>query len=312
MSERNRFPFTATQWEELKQQALIFKYMASGSPIPPHLIFTIKTSLDSSLSSSLNLHQPQHYGRNCFQMGLGRKIDPEPGRCRRTDGKKWRCSKEAYPDSKYCERHMHRGRNRSRKPVKIIQTPPKTTTTTTSSTHHSLKIPNLAIPISPSSLSNTHHHHLLLYPNSSSSRGLDLSFDQEVNTHLLLDYSPCSNPDKDYSRYGYGMREDVKNYSGSPLKQRTCGGYPFLQLQELTPTSKNQKHLFEMPLETEEREEKTQKVMHHFFDEWPQNRGSSSWLDSEDKSSNDVPVSTTHLSMLMPKSSHDFFITRNG
>jgi len=44
-------------------------------------------------------------------------VDPEPGRCRRTDGKKWRCSKEAYPDSKYCERHMHRGRNRSRKPV---------------------------------------------------------------------------------------------------------------------------------------------------------------------------------------------------
>lgn len=50
-------------------------------------------------------------------MGFGRKSDPEPGRCRRTDGKKWRCAKEAYPDSKYCERHMHRGRNRSRKPV---------------------------------------------------------------------------------------------------------------------------------------------------------------------------------------------------
>lgn len=47
----------------------------------------------------------------------GKKLDPEPGRCRRTDGKKWRCSKDAYPDSKYCERHMHRGRNRSRKPV---------------------------------------------------------------------------------------------------------------------------------------------------------------------------------------------------
>jgi hypothetical protein len=48
---------------------------------------------------------------------FGKKVDPEPGRCRRTDGKKWRCSKEAAPDSKYCERHMHRGRNRSRKPV---------------------------------------------------------------------------------------------------------------------------------------------------------------------------------------------------
>ena len=47
----------------------------------------------------------------------GKKIDPEPGRCRRTDGKKWRCSREAHPDSKYCDRHMIRRRYRSRKPV---------------------------------------------------------------------------------------------------------------------------------------------------------------------------------------------------
>ena len=37
-------------------------------------------------------------------------MDPELGRCRRTDGKKWRCSKDVVPDQKYCERHMHRGR----------------------------------------------------------------------------------------------------------------------------------------------------------------------------------------------------------
>jgi WRC len=53
----------------------------------------------------------------------GKKLDPEPWRCRRTDGKKWRCAKEAYPDSKYCERHMHRGRNRSRKPVESSSNP---------------------------------------------------------------------------------------------------------------------------------------------------------------------------------------------
>lgn len=47
----------------------------------------------------------------------GKKIDPEPGRCRRTDGKKWRCSRDAHPDSKYCDRHMIRRRYRSRKPV---------------------------------------------------------------------------------------------------------------------------------------------------------------------------------------------------
>lgn len=46
-------------------------------------------------------------------------MDPEPGRCRRTDGKKWRCSRDVVAGQKYCERHMHRGRNRSRKPVEL-------------------------------------------------------------------------------------------------------------------------------------------------------------------------------------------------
>ena len=56
-------------------------------------------------------------------------MDPEPGRCRRTDGKKWRCSRDVFVGHKYCERHMHRGRNRSRKPV---ETPIVNATTTTS------------------------------------------------------------------------------------------------------------------------------------------------------------------------------------
>ncbi|KAG6528678.1 hypothetical protein ZIOFF_010862 [Zingiber officinale] len=49
-------------------------------------------------------------------------IDPEPGRCRRTDGKKWRCSREVVVGQKYCERHVHRGRNRSRKHVEAPTT----------------------------------------------------------------------------------------------------------------------------------------------------------------------------------------------
>lgn len=51
-------------------------------------------------------------------------MDPEPGRCRRTDGKKWRCARDVVAGQKYCERHMHRGKNRSRKPV---ETPASTT-----------------------------------------------------------------------------------------------------------------------------------------------------------------------------------------
>nr|GMD10403.1 growth-regulating factor 8-like [Ipomoea batatas] len=42
-----------------------------------------------------------------------------PWRCRRTDGKKWRCSRDVLPDQKYCERHAHKNRPRSRKPVEI-------------------------------------------------------------------------------------------------------------------------------------------------------------------------------------------------
>lgn len=52
-----------------------------------------------------------------FHLGFSSTTDPEPGRCRRTDGKKWRCSRDAVADQKYCERHLNRGRHRSRKHV---------------------------------------------------------------------------------------------------------------------------------------------------------------------------------------------------
>nr|AGT16750.1 growth-regulating factor [Saccharum hybrid cultivar R570] len=118
-----RYPFTASQWQELEHQALIYKCLASGKPIPSYLLPPLRRILDSALATSPSLAFPPQpsLGWGCFGMGFTRKPDedPEPGRCRRTDGKKWRCSKEAYPDSKYCEKHMHRGKNRSRKPVEM-------------------------------------------------------------------------------------------------------------------------------------------------------------------------------------------------
>ncbi|KAM7507346.1 hypothetical protein LguiA_017799 [Lonicera macranthoides] len=103
---------TAVQWQELEHQALIYKYLVAGIPVPADLVIPIRMSLEA-LSASF-FHNPSTLGYCSY---YGKKFDPEPGRCRRTDGKKWRCSKDAYMDSKYCERHMHRGRNRSRKPV---------------------------------------------------------------------------------------------------------------------------------------------------------------------------------------------------
>ncbi|XP_027360802.1 growth-regulating factor 5-like [Abrus precatorius] len=102
-------PFTVAQWQELEHQALIFKYLKAGLSVPPDLLLPIRKSMS----------QPMGF--------YGKKIDPEPGRCRRTDGKKWRCSRDAHPDSKYCDRHMIRRRYRSRKPV---ESQPQTTTAT--------------------------------------------------------------------------------------------------------------------------------------------------------------------------------------
>ena len=141
-------------------------------------------------------------GWNYLQMGLGRKIDPEPGRCRRTDGKKWRCSKEAYPDSKYCERHMHRGKNRSRKPVEVVL---KTTTTTTStSTNNGSSTPTISSITKNSSAltpSTTHHscygshlQHSFLYHHHhppSRSSGVGLSY-EDNSAPLFLDTGSCS------------------------------------------------------------------------------------------------------------------------
>lgn len=311
-----RYPFTASQWQELEHQALVYKYMISGMPIPPDLLFTIKKSLESSTKLLLH-HQPTHpsIGWNCFQMGFGRKIDPEPGRCRRTDGKKWRCSKEAYPDSKYCERHMHRGRNRSRKPVEVNMS----TNTTTP------KTPPTAIPMIPSSICakspnypspNSHYNNNNNNTLSSYSRPMGNVLSSQ--DHFLLESSPY--------RKSYGMKEEIDEHpffsesSGSiktsigdswqleplainnsnslaHLKQRTFSdfhqnGYSYQQQHQ------DQSYYDQMGLKIGRKDE-PQKVMHHFFDEWPPN----------DDNNNDS--STTQLSISIPSSAHDFFLTHN-
>ncbi|XP_030532329.1 growth-regulating factor 3 [Rhodamnia argentea] len=117
--------FSWAQRQELELQALIYRFMLAGAAVPAELLQPIKKSL---LQAPCFLHHPlghlQHYPQYqpaLLQAGYwGRaSMDPEPGRCRRTDGKKWRCSRDVVPGQKYCERHMHRGRNRSRKPVEI-------------------------------------------------------------------------------------------------------------------------------------------------------------------------------------------------
>ncbi|OIV99728.1 hypothetical protein TanjilG_26066 [Lupinus angustifolius] len=232
MNRRNKFPFTPSQWQELEHQALIYKYIASGISIPPDLIFSIKRSyLDSPISSRLLPHHPQHFRWNYLPMGLGRKIDPEPGRCRRTDGKKWRCSKEAYPDSKYCERHMHRGKNRSRKPVEVLKTTNNTYASSTSTTPSSiLSITKNNPALAPTTAQNIFHHHphqhssssygshlqqhsfLYHHPPPSRPSSTGLYFQDNNSASLFLDNASCSQNNTD-SRYVYGQKEEVDEHA---------------------------------------------------------------------------------------------------
>ncbi|KAJ4956557.1 hypothetical protein NE237_013340 [Protea cynaroides] len=139
--------FTFLQLQELEHQALIFKYMVAGVPVPLHLVLPIWKSVVSSfggVNGGIYQHYPSLLGCSNLCFDYRNSMEPEPRRCRRTDGKKWRCSKEVVPDQKYCERHMHRGRNRSRKHVETSKIP---TTTVTNGTGNSTSNTNLSISV---------------------------------------------------------------------------------------------------------------------------------------------------------------------
>ncbi|KAK8964057.1 Growth-regulating factor 12 [Platanthera guangdongensis] len=108
--------FTFMQMQELEQQVLIYKYMVAGLPVPVHLVLPIWKSVAAAAAVVCGgdcSHFPTFSGSGCLRLDYMRNnLEPEPGRCRRTDGKKWRCSRDVVPDQKYCDRHLHRGRTR--------------------------------------------------------------------------------------------------------------------------------------------------------------------------------------------------------
>ncbi|CAN1174506.1 Growth-regulating factor 4 [Linum perenne] len=110
--------FTESQLQELELQCIIYRYIRAGVRVPPSLLVPICRSLPiNSAVPFVNIPtlHPLFPTTWCYKKGV--RADDEPGRCKRTDGKKWRCTKEALPEQKYCESHIHRGRSRSRKPV---------------------------------------------------------------------------------------------------------------------------------------------------------------------------------------------------
>ncbi|XP_042440112.1 growth-regulating factor 5-like isoform X1 [Zingiber officinale] len=319
-----RRTFTDAQWQEMEHQVLILKYLLAGVPVPLELIVPIRRSFEA-------LTGRYYHPSMSYYSYYGKRPDPEPGRCRRTDGKKWRCSKDAYPGSKYCERHMHRGRNRSRKPVESQTVSP---TKNTSSTLTSF---------SPAS-NNTSGSGAENFKNIHSTAG--------PSTHI-----PCINvtgssqlPVDAYTlsnRYFSGLRADVDEhrfFSEASGSAKVLGvdnpwhlmstwsstfpqsklqdsfnlrnAYPQLQLlqdhgQVTLPSLSGQQcqdhSLFGSESSLTEPAKHETQSLRPFFEEWPKAR--DSWRNLDDNRSNRASFSTTQLSISIPMTSPDFTST---
>ena len=156
----------------------------------------------------------------------GGSLDPEPGRCRRTDGKKWRCSRDVVPDQKYCERHLHRGRHRAARS--------KLTPSAANPTANPTANPSL-ITLNPPLITANHAANPSLTTHPSSKCGMDLKKPSQMNSRshgaaldatnpslvmtnpLLFKHYPSS-MDRSVSQYhsGYGAQKDVCSYAMNP------------------------------------------------------------------------------------------------
>ncbi|WJX43701.1 hypothetical protein P8452_30765 [Trifolium repens] len=303
-------PFTVSQWQELEHQALIFKYMVAGLPVPPDLVLPIQTT---SFHSNNFFHHPIPTLSYCSF--YGKKVDPEPGRCRRTDGKKWRCAKEAYPDSKYCERHMHRGRNRSRKPVES-QTMAQSSSTVTSLT------------VASGSSRAGNYQNLPTTNAFGSPQNTTASGTDRADYHL--DTIPYGIPSKEY-RYLQGLKSEGGEHSffaegsgggnnkGLQMESQLENAWPLMSTRvssySASKSSNNSMLQSGYPhhsfLSSEygsgEAVKEEGQPLRPFFNEWPKSR--ESWSGLENERSNQTAFSTTRLSISIPMSSSDFSTT---
>lgn len=185
--------FTATQWQELERQTMIYKYIMASIPVPPQLLIPLST----------------HSNKGGVDLRFSSGSDPEPWRCRRTDGKKWRCSRDVAPDQKYCERHAHKSRPRSRKPVEIQP-------------HNSNVITTTALNVTPTPYTNTdilsranatssYQHPNWHAPVSSSSQ----QFQQSVNSPRVGSKRNHGFPQEHESHLNYGnLHVDTTSTAG--------------------------------------------------------------------------------------------------
>ncbi|KAF7825986.1 growth-regulating factor 9-like isoform X1 [Senna tora] len=159
-AEKNQNPlFTEAQRRELEHQAFIFRHFVYKLPVPHKLVLPILRSVIATSDSGFPGICKQFPSLRVFRyldLGNWDVEDDEPHRCRRTDGKKWRCRGRIVPGLKYCERHKHRGCRRicSRKPVETSEVNCSSLTNASANLHAKLSSNpknEFSVPVSKSS-----------------------------------------------------------------------------------------------------------------------------------------------------------------
>ncbi|XP_022880159.1 growth-regulating factor 6-like [Olea europaea var. sylvestris] len=301
-----RGPFTPSQWMELEHQALIYKYIIANVPIPSYLLNPIRNALESAGFSSFSGLRPNASGWGTFHLGFS-KTDPEPGRCRRTDGKKWRCSREAVADQKYCERHMNRGRHRSRKPVEGQSGHSVTGTNTTTTRPMPMASSTSASVVPGAGASNNLalSHHCQLNNLQSGSKN-PLSVTQNINRS----FTRKENADEGYQGTTISMlssNTSLKDSQYSVPKQQnayaesSCSEFGLVCSDSLlNPLNRSSSFLNS---NLNDHESKSQHPLRQFMDEWPKNPSECSTISWPDV---DMQSDRTQLSISTPVVTSDF------
>ncbi|GLT93629.1 hypothetical protein SLE2022_114120 [Rubroshorea leprosula] len=304
-----RGPFTPSQWMELEQQALIYRYLSANVPIPSHLLLPIRKAFDSATFSGFSggFLQPNTLGWGSFHLGFSNNTDPEPGRCRRTDGKKWRCSRDAVTDQKYCERHMNRGRHRSRKPVEGQSGHSAATNNPSElmpATSSSLVIgPNIGSGVSDS-LSIAQHQLKILQAgaasNLSTAAPLNRMFlNRENAVERMQDTAGLSMISKENPLFIQSQQ--------NPFDGTTRNGFVVVSSDSLNPSHKNSPLVnfrnFGSSQDLTDQGTESQQSLRQFMDDWPKSQTDHSTISWPEV---DMQSDRTQLSISIPMAASDF------
>ncbi|KAK3211014.1 hypothetical protein Dsin_015720 [Dipteronia sinensis] len=300
----SRGHFTQSQIIELDQQLWILRHIMANAAVPSNLLNYLKKPINPyglSYPSAGSSYIPS-YGWGTFSLGYSGSNDAEPGRCRRTDGKKWRCSRDAVPEQKYCERHMNRGRHRSRK---LVEGPVGRATTGTTNSNVVPKTSSISSSVTSGIASTMPHQLKNLQPGAANSSTDALVIRENVcdtvqNQPCSIEMSSTINQKSKASTFSIPNQDLPSEGLCRPV-------FGFVSSDSLLNPSQNSSFLNSKSydgsfLDFSDQESQDQHPLRQFFDPWPKGEPEPPVITWPEDFNSDW----TQLSMSIPMTNSEF------